>query len=363
MGYPPVFEEMRGWLESLVKQESPSGDAEGISRVMQFVADALSDVAVSRMQPTEAGPILEVSRGEGGALILGHADTVWPTGTLAEMPWRDEGDWVYGPGCLDMKGGLVLAMAAIRSLEPDVPFHFLVTPDEEVGSEQSRATIEARARKAPLVLVLESGMPGGAIKIGRAGVGDFHLSISGIESHAGLEPDKGASAIRELAHHALWLEGLEQKVLGTTLNVGVVSGGTRSNVVAGRAEAHIDVRVTTRSEMDRIQATLNAPPRFDARCRVSYHGGFNRPPMEPTAQSAEWIALASRVWEELTGSPLVGVRVGGASDGNFTAPITATLDGLGPVGQGAHARNEGVEWRWMAPRAQVIRELLAQAGR
>lgn len=354
---------MRQWLKDLVTVESPSGDIEGITAVMERVAGALADVGEIRWQHTDAGPILDVRRGQGGALLLGHADTVWDHGALAEMPWRDEGDWVYGPGSLDMKGGLVLAMAAIQSLPESVPFRLLVTPDEEVGSAASLLTIQEAATLAPLVLVLESGMPGGAIKVGRAGVGDFHAEVIGIESHAGLDPERGASAVREMAHQILWLESLEQKILGTTVNVGTVQGGTRSNVVAGRVEAHIDIRVKTRSEMQRLEATLAAPPRFDARCQVTYRGGFNRPPMEPTAESAVWVEKASRVWEGVTGEPLAGVRVGGASDGNFTAALAPTLDGVGPVGQGPHARQEGVEWRWMMPRLALLRELLVEVAR
>jgi glutamate carboxypeptidase len=361
MAHPPVSEAMRQWLEAMVKIESPSGDVEGIGRVMEFLAGELHEVAESVIEHTASGPMLTVSRGSGGALLLGHADTVWPKGTLKAMPWRDEGDWVYGPGALDMKGGLALALQVLKTLPAAVPFTLLVTPDEEVGSQASRPTIEALAKRSSLVLVLESGMPGGAIKIGRAGVGDFRANIVGLESHAGLEPEKGSSAVRELAHQVLWLEGLENKVMGTTLNVGVVAGGTRSNVVAGSAQAHVDVRVTTRSEMERIVKTLKAPPRFDSRCRVEYEGSFNRPPMEPTSGSQSWVARAADVWQSLTGEPLDGVRVGGASDGNFTAELTPTLDGLGPIGKGAHARHEAVEWRYMEPRAALIHALVTMA--
>lgn len=360
---PVSDQDMRTLLERLVKIESPSGDVEGITQVLETVAQELDGLGVLSMESTPSGPWLKVSRGQGGALILGHADTVWPRGTLQEMPWRDEGEWVFGPGSLDMKGGLVLAVAALKSLPESVPFCLLVTPDEEVGSAVSRTVIEEQAVKARVALVLESGMPGGAIKIGRAGVGDFTLNISGIQSHAGLEPERGASAIRELAHHVLWLDGLENKALGTTVNVGLVNGGTRRNVVPGQVQADIDVRVTTRPEMERIMNTLNTPPRFDSRCQIEYSGEFNRPPMEPTSESLGWVSQAAAIWETLTGEPLVGMRVGGASDGNFTASVVPTLDGLGPVGRGAHARHESVEWRFMAPRGELIRELILRAGR
>lgn len=363
MDHPSDSDVMRPWLKELVMIESPSGHVEGIRRAMEMLAQQLDGLGRVRWEETGAGPILDISRGSGGVLLLGHADTVWPLGTLERMPWRDEEQWVYGPGCLDMKAGLVLATAAIRALPKEVPFRFLVTPDEEVGSEASRTAIEEAAQLAPLVLVLESGMADGAIKVGRSGVGDYRLVIHGIESHAGLEPEQGASAIRELARQILWLEGLEQKVLGTTVNVGVVSGGTRANVVAGTAEAQIDVRITTRSEMERIHRTLKAPPRYDARCQVEYQGEINRPPMEPNSDSAVWVERADHIWQAIFGQPLLGVRVGGASDGNFTARLTPTLDGLGAVGRGPHAQSESVEWRWMEPRRQLICQLMQEAGR
>lgn len=363
MDRPPVSDmAMKPLLQRLVLIESPSGDPGGIGAVMDQLASELAGYGTVSRTPTDAGPCLEVSHGRGGALLLGHADTVWPRGTLQEMPWREEGDWVYGPGTLDMKGGLVLAVEAIRRLDPGVPFAFLVTPDEEVGSAHSRDLIEERARAAPLVLVLESGMPEGAIKVGRAGVGAFSLEIEGIESHAGLDPYRGASAVRELSRQVMWLETLENRALATTLNVGVVAGGTRPNVVPGRAHASLDVRVTTAAEMHRIAAAFQSPPRFDERCQVRYRGAFNRPPMEPTPESQKWVARASQIWQSLTGEPLRGVRVGGASDGNFTAPLSPTLDGLGPVGQGAHARHEGVDWRYMNLRLQLIERLLREAG-
>ncbi|PSR22314.1 MAG: carboxypeptidase [Sulfobacillus acidophilus] len=363
MAILPVSDQMRAGLKHLVELESPSGDVAGITRVVDYIAAALSGVGAVQRLDTAAGPLLEVSRGVGGALILGHADTVWPLGTIEEMPFVDKGDWVYGPGTLDMKGGLILAMQALLDLPGDTPFTFLVTPDEEVGSEASRAIIEDRARRARLVLVLESGMPGGAIKIGRAGVGDFHLTITGIESHAGLAPDQGASAIRELAHQILWLDALANPTAGTTVNVGVVQGGSRSNVVAGRVYADIDIRVTTQSERDRLTQALSVPAQFDDRCRVQYLGEFNRPPMEPTPASQAWVARASQRWQAITGEPLQGGYVGGASDGNFTAVLAPTLDGLGPIGQGAHARHEGVEWRFMVPRLQLISDLIVEAGK
>lgn len=346
----------------LVQAESPSGDGPAIRAVLRILAEALPEGLSIRWHETSRGPILEAGRGTKGCLVLGHADTVWPKGTLAEMPWREEEGRVYGPGVLDMKAGLALAVGALYEVRDEVPFTFLVTPDEEIGSVASRPLIEARAREAPLVLVLEAGARDGGLKIGRAGVGDFHLTIQGIESHAGLEPDQGVSAIRELAQQTLWLSSLENRLLGTTVNVGIVEGGTRTNVVAGRAHAYIDIRVQTPREMDRIIDTLSAPPRFEPKCRVFYRGQFNRPPMEPNPAMQFWLDQAARRWKQRTGRSLPAVRVGAASDGNFTAPLAPTLDGLGAIGQGPHARHEHVVWEHIGPRMDLVRYLVEKAG-
>ncbi|PSR38141.1 MAG: hypothetical protein C7B44_00145 [Sulfobacillus thermosulfidooxidans] len=356
-------ERLKQLIKDLVLIESPSFDAEGVERVEQRVVDALDAVgAQCTFHPTPRGPILEVRRGQGGALLLGHADTVWPAGTLKTMPFIDSGGGLAGPGVLDMKAGLAYTAAAISQLPADVPFDWLVTPDEEVGSEVSRSLIEDRAKMASLVLVAEPGAEAGALKIGRAGVGSFLLEIVGIASHAGLDPRQGASAIRELAQQILWLGSLENQVLGTTVNVGVVEGGTRPNVIAGHAKAQIDIRVRTVKEMERMQETLNHPPHFDTRTSIRYVGGFSRPPMDLRPEAAWWFDWAASVWHEMTGQVLAGVNVGGASDGNFTATLAPTLDGLGAVGQGAHALHERMEWDYTMPRIHLLQALITHAA-
>ncbi len=355
----------RTLIHDLVVIESPSGDRAGIHRVMERLLPDLLTIPGIHMEwhQEEGFPLLEVTRGIGGAFLLGHADTVWPKGTLMTMPWyQDQDGRVFGPGILDMKAGLAIAVFALRAVTPTTPFRLLVTPDEEIGSTLSRDYIESYAKKAPLALILEAGMPQGGLKTARAGVGDFTCTVTGIESHAGLDPEKGASAIREMAQQILWLETLENRVLRTTLNPGVITGGSRSNVIAGTGTIEVDVRVQTASEMERIEATLAHPPTFDARTQVRYGGGFNRPPMEPSRASQEWFLWAQNAWQERTGWPLEGLRVGGASDGNFTARLTPTLDGLGAVGMGAHARHEQVDWRYMAPRVGLVRDLIHRAG-
>lgn len=351
-------------VKDLVCMESPSFDAEGVEQVELRLAEEMdAQGAECLFYPTDRGPVLEVRRGQGGALLLGHADTVWPRSTLQKMPFRDAGGVLSGPGVLDMKAGLVYTLAAVSQLDTEVPFDWLVTPDEEVGSEASRTLIEDRAHGAPVVLVAEPGAAGGALKIGRAGVGNFLLEIVGIQSHAGLDPKAGASAIRELAQQILWLGSLENHLLGTTVNVGVVEGGSRPNVIAGQAKAQIDIRVRTSKEMERMQETLNHPPHFDARTSIHYVGGFSRPPMDLRPEAARWFDVAADIWQGLTGARLDGLNVGGASDGNFTAALAPTLDGLGAVGQGAHAVHEQVQWDYTQPRIQLIRSLVEQAFR
>ncbi len=351
-------------IGDLVRIESPSGDVAGIQAVEAYLAGGLEELGLAAaFHETPAGPILEVSRGHGGALLLGHADTVWPRGTLDFMPFMQEGPVLSGPGILDMKSGLVMALAAIAALDPAVPFTWLVTPDEEVGSASSRAMIEKSARRADLVLVLEAGTDRGALKIGRPGVGDFSLDITGVQSHAGLDPDAGASAIRELAQQILWLGTLENRLLGTTVNAGVVRGGTRANVMAGSAHADIDIRVRTPKEQARLGEILKRPPVFDERTSLAYVGEFSRPPMDHSEAAALWFARAARIWKEQTGQELVGANVGGASDGNYTAAVTPTLDGLGAVGAGAHARHEHIRWPESRTRIALIAALMQQAGR
>ncbi|WP_053961096.1 M20 family metallopeptidase [Sulfobacillus thermosulfidooxidans] len=353
-------------LADLVHIESPSRYVQGIRQVQERVLDALKPLSLQyQWHFTEHGPILEIFRimpGRQGPLLLAHADTVWPLGTLKTMPLQIQGDRIFGPGVLDMKAGLVIGVGALYDVPADVPFCWLITPDEEIGSALSRQLIEEKARKASVTLVLEPGGNEGALKIGRSGVGNFRMEITGIESHAGLDPDQGASAIRELAQQILWLASLENRVLGTTINVGVVKGGNTTNVVAASAVAEIDIRVKTQKEQERIEKTLNAPPQFDTRTSTRYVGGFNRPPMDHGPVAEQWFRQAAEIWESVRGKPLAGINVGGASDGNFTAAITPTLDGLGAVGQGAHARHEHIEWRFVPWRQRLVHELVVRAG-
>jgi glutamate carboxypeptidase len=332
-------------LERLVKAESPSLDKSLCDSCADLVAELFTDHlsgGVVRHRREEAGDHLEVHCGEGPhpILLLLHYDTVWPEGTLARLPFRVEGDRVQGPGSYDMKAGIVEAAFALKRARPGRPVVALITSDEEVGSLSSRELIEGLGRQAAAVLVLEPATTGGAIKTARKGVADFTLRVEGRAAHAGVEPEKGISAIDELARQVLRVRALADPGKGTTVNVGVISGGTRPNVVAAHAEAKIDVRIASASEAQRIVGAIHSLRPEIGGARLQVEGGMDRPPMERTEGVARLAATAQSLAREL-GFELPESSTGGASDGNFTAALgVPTLDGLGPDGGGAHADSE-----------------------
>jgi glutamate carboxypeptidase len=297
-------------------------------------------------------------------LALCHYDTVWSTGTLARIPFSlDAAGVARGPGCFDMKGGIVLlyfALAALRArkLPPSRPLTVLFTSDEEVGSPTSRPLIEAAARTAAVALVLESPLPNGTLKTARKGTGDYLVHIGGRAAHAGVEPQKGISATGELAHQILAIHALNDYAAGTTLNVGVVHGGTRPNVVAADAEAHVDVRVETLAEAARIDAAMRAlTPRLPG-ATLTIEGGLNRPPMERSPAMGELFERARTIAAAMSVELAEG-STGGGSDGNFTAALgVPTLDGLGPEGEGAHAAHEHVLTDSLPRRTALLAGLL-----
>jgi glutamate carboxypeptidase len=350
-------------LERLVVAESPSPDKARCDACADEIAALFRErigVAAIRHRRADAGDHLEIRLGDGAEpiVLLCHYDTVWPDGTLARLPFRVDGDRVTGPGTYDMKAGIVQAAFALEQARPKRPVIVLSTSDEEVGSASSRALIEETARQAVAVLVLEPAASGGAIKTARKGIADFVLEVVGRAAHAGTEPEKGISATEELAHQVLALKTLADPANGTTINVGVVQGGTRPNVVAALARAEIDVRFTRASEAERVVAAiLGLRPRLEgARLRVT--GGVDRPPMERSPGVIQLAQLAQRLAGEV-GFPLSETSVGGASDGNFTAAMgVPTLDGLGPDGGGAHADSEHLLVESWLQRTQLLRLLI-----
>jgi glutamate carboxypeptidase len=356
-----------GDLEALVRLESPSGDAARVSRVAAWVHDTLRERGVSaelRPCPSRGDALLAsvVSR-EGGTLLLGHLDTVWPAGTLGEMPWRLESGRAEGPGVFDMKAGIVVGMAVLAAMARESRPHaasLLLVPDEEAGSASSRELTLSVARRHRRVLVLEPSRDGDA-KVARKGCGTFEIRFGGRAAHAGLEPENGASALAEMARFVLFLEGLADSARGTTLTASLARSGSAANVVPEAAELAVDARAWTREEAERVTAAIRGYRPADARVSVSVEGGLDRPPLEPTVASDALFDAARRLARDL-GFELGAARVGGASDGNFTAAAgVTTLDGLGPRGGGAHARDEHVLVADLPVRAALVAALVAEA--
>jgi glutamate carboxypeptidase len=303
---------------------------------------------------------------QGRILGLGHSDTVWPVGTLARMPFRKADGRLWGPGVLDMKAGLAFFLYAVRGLqELDIPVRrqlsLLVVSDEEVGSISSRALTEAEAKHSDCVLVVEPGTGlAGKLKTARKGIGNYRIRIEGKASHAGVDFEKGASAIVEAARQVEKCASLTDLSRGTTVNPGVIRGGTRSNVVAAEAEIEVDVRVVRMSDAVRIDKRIRALRAVDKRCRMEISGGLNRPPMERTPAIAALFQKARAIGAEL-GLALEESSTGGGSDGNFTAALgIPTLDGLGAVGEGAHAANESILVEPIAGRIALLAGLFSE---
>jgi glutamate carboxypeptidase len=357
-------------IETLVRLESPSTDKTAVDRCGAALAEILRTAGadVERLREPERGDHVRARLAGDGrpVLLLGHFDTVWPIGTLDRMPFRRDGDRVYGPGTFDMKAGIAIAVTAVQVLRatstPHPPITMLWTTDEEIGSQTSRAVIEAEARQARAVLVLEPALPGGALKTARKGVGQYEVIVHGIAAHAGLDPGRGASAIHELAALISSIERLQDLERGVSVNVGVVSGGTRPNVVAEEARAVIDVRATTMTDAVAVDGALRRVQPTRPGTRVTVKGGFERPPLERSAAVMTLFAEAAAVATAL-GRDLQEGSAGGASDGNLTAALgVPTLDGLGAVGDGAHAAHEHVEVSALPWRAALLAGLMARQG-
>jgi glutamate carboxypeptidase len=354
-------------IRQLVEIESPSDHKPSVDRIAAFLAtkfEALGGKPTIH-RSSEFGDSLQVNfttasdSSRKPVLLLGHYDTVYPLGTLAGMPCKIENGKLRGPGVLDMKSGIALMLHAIEALRewhgklPRPVTVFLVS-DEEIGSYSSRAITEALARQSAGVLVLEPAAGLGAVKTARKGVGEYTLRVQGIASHAGLDPGKGHSAIVELARQIAVLAKFNNLRQGVSVNPGVLSGGTRTNVVAAEASVGIDVRIRSAKQAAGIDRRLRSLKRFDKRCKIEMTGKINRLPMERTAGVAALYAKARDIASQI-GWKLGEAAVGGGSDGNFTAGIgIPTLDGMGGVGDGAHAIHEFIEISELPRRALLL---------
>ncbi|MBA2303948.1 MAG: M20 family metallopeptidase [Acidobacteria bacterium] len=362
---------LRRDVETLVRLESPSTDKTAVDRcglaLAGMLRDAGADVRVLRQQKRGDHVRAEFAGGPARILVLGHFDTVWPVGQLERMPFCEHEGRLHGPGIYDMKASIGIAMLAahaLRSPSQRTPrLVMLWTTDEEVGSQTSRATIEEEARRSDAVLVLEPSLPGGAMKTRRKGCGEFILTVRGVSAHAGIDPRKGASAIHELAFQIGELEKLQDPDAGISLNVGLIDGGTRGNVIAEQAHATIDVRVPTMTDAARIEASLRALTPRNPAVTLQVDGGVERPPLERSAGVARLYEQARAVAAGL-GRDLAEGGTGGGSDGNFTAALgIPTLDGLGPDGDGAHALHEHVLVSDLSWRAAFLAGLLVSLNR
>lgn len=365
-------ESQRPWLletiRTLVALESPSDDKAAVDRCGTELERRLTAIGgrVERLPQWDCGNHVraEFGLGDRQVLVIGHFDTVWAVGQIDRMPLVEREGRLHGPGVFDMKSGIAIAMLAARALYEHGAGRgrlvMLWTADEEVGSGTSRRLIEEEALRSHAVLVLEPSLPGGAAKTSRKGCGEFELLVHGIPAHAGLDPGKGASAIVELAHQILAITALQDLSRGISTNVGVISGGTRGNVVAGEARAKIDVRVPAAADVARIEDALGALRPHLNGTRLELTGGIDRPPLERSAGVIRLYEQAKAVASEL-GHDLGEGAAGGGSDGNFTAAIgVPTLDGLGPSGDGAHALHEHVVLSDLTWRAALVCGLIAR---
>lgn len=357
------------FLKQLVECESPSDSPTDIRKCNDLIASHVADIAKCRRVRNHLvvefrlpGP----KQKTGGQILgLGHSDTVWPLGTLKSMPWRQKEGRLWGPGVLDMKAGLAFFIFAVRALRDlDIPVRrkvvLQVNADEEIGSDDSRQLTESLAKESAAVLVLEPGTGlTGKLKTARKGIGGYRVMVTGHASHAGVDFEKGASAILELARQIGNIERFTDLKRGITVNPGVIAGGTRSNVVAAEAYTDVDMRIAKllqRKELERKFRSLRA---VDKRCTVTVEGGLNRPPMERSPGIVRLFTLAKSLATQLN-VELEESSTGGGSDGNFTAALgTPTLDGLGAVGEGAHAPHESILIDRISDRTALLAKLIA----
>ncbi len=356
-------------LKSLVEMESPSDNKPALDQLGEYLAQEFEHLGgkVTFDPQEEAGDNLKVEfPGTAGkpVLLLGHFDTVWPLGTLNHMPFRIENGRAYGPGVYDMKAGITMMLFALRALRTTSgaghrPVTVLLDTDEEIGSTTGRPLVEATARGCEAALVLEpaQGLQG-YLKTARKGVGDFTIRVRGRASHAGVDFEKGQSAVIELAHQILEVTKFTDLSRGITVNPGVVHGGTRTNVVAAEASVEVDIRIARAADARELEARFAALKPVNANCTVEITGGLNRPPMERTDGTVKLFHLAQEQAKKM-GLALDEASTGGGSDGNFTSALgVPTLDGLGAVGEGAHAAHESILLEEFPRRTALLASLI-----
>jgi glutamate carboxypeptidase len=356
-------------IDALVTIESPTDDKAAVDRCGAEFRRRAADIGMRMRVETrpDAGDhsVVELGEGRPRILLVGHVDTVWPHGQIRRMPLERRDGRLWGPGTLDMKVGVAMGLLATRAVFATLApargtVAMLVTSDEETGSRTSRTLIEAEAQASDAVLVLEPALAGGPLKTSRKGIGQFQLAVTGVSAHAGVDPGKGVSAIREMARQIIAIEALHDLEHGVSVNVGLVAGGTRPNVVAEEAQAVVDVRAPTLDDAARLDAAFRALRPVLPGARLAVTGGFERPPMERSTGVAALYAHAQAAAATL-GQTVAEGGTGGGSDGNFTAALgVPTLDGLGAVGDGAHALHEHVELARLVPRTALLAALIAR---
>jgi glutamate carboxypeptidase len=355
-------------LHELVQQESPSEDRQAVNAAMGLVEGWASEQGArgKRHRQSKFGDVLELRFGPNRSsrqpvLLLGHLDTVWPIGTLAKMPWREAEGRYWGPGVLDMKAGVAMALTALstlREMKSTRPVTLLLNSDEEVGSPISRTITERLALESSAVLVLEPAQ-GLAYKTARKGVGQYNVQITGVGAHSGVDFEHGHSAVLELAKQVQTISNFTNLDRKLTVNCGVIAGGTRSNVVASSAYAEVDVRIAKASDAAYVEKLFRNLKVSDPHCKLTITGGINRPPMERKAGTIALFKKARELAAEL-GFVLEEAATGGGSDGNFTAALgVPTLDGMGAVGDGAHAAHESVVIEHLVPRTALLAAMIA----
>lgn len=361
---------MRNSLRALVGQESPSEDQQSVNAAVTLVEELARPLGfrARRYSHKAFGDVLELSLTshprQKPVLLLGHLDTVWPLGTLKKMPWREAKGRYWGPGVLDMKAGVTMALAAVRALQRlklERNVTLLLNSDEEIGSTFSRPITERLAKKSSAVFVLEPAQ-GLSYKTSRKGVGNYRVEVTGVAAHSGVDFERGHSAILELSKLVQTISSFTDLKRKLTVNCGVIGGGTRSNVIAEKAYAEIDVRIARASDKAHIERLFRRLKASDPHCKLTITGGINRPPMERGPGTVALFKQARRLAAEL-GFKLNEAGTGGGSDGNFTAALgVPTLDGMGAVGEGAHAAHESVLIEHLAPRTALLAAMIASVA-